>query len=107
MTSARHRSGIRAALPQDREAIIEVARMSGLFPPEGGAEIEATLGAFFAGTTDGDAWLVSSPESGVAAIAYYAPERMTQSTWNLYLLAANDSWMPSRVRSTVASSSGR
>ena len=63
--------------------------MSGLFPPEGIADIEVTLDTFFAGTTDGDQWLVSSPESRAAAIAYYAPERMTDGTWNLYLLAVH------------------
>lgn len=67
--------------------MINVARTSGLFPPEGIADVEGALDAFLAGTTDGDQWLVNSSHSGVAAIAYYAPERMTEGTWNLYLLA--------------------
>ena len=82
-------NSICAAVPQHREAILEIARLSGLFPPEGIADIETTLDAFFAGTTDGDQWLVNSPDSDVAAIAYYAPERMTDGTWNLYLLAVH------------------
>ena len=89
MTPAQHRDGIRAALPQDRESIIEVARLSGLFPPEGIAEIEATLASFFAGQAGGEQWLVSILENRAAAIAYYAPERMTDGTWNLYLLAVH------------------
>ena len=63
--------------------------MSGLFAPEGIADIEATLAAFFAGKADGDHWLVSILEGRTAAIAYYAPERMTDGTWNLYLLAVH------------------
>ncbi len=69
--------------------IIEVARLSALFPPEGIADVEATLDAFFAGTTDGDQWVVTSTENGIAVIACYAPERLTENTWNLYLLAVH------------------
>lgn len=74
-----------------RKAATQSSRSRGCpaIPTEGIADIEATLDAFFVGTTDGDHWLLSSPESGVAAIAYYAPERMTESTWNLYLLAVH------------------
>ena len=57
MTPTQLSDGIRAALPQDRESIIEVALLSGLFPPEGIADIDATLASFFAGKTDGDQWL--------------------------------------------------
>ena len=32
-------------------------------------------------------WLVASSERGIVALAYYAPERMTDGTWNLYLIA--------------------
>ena len=31
-------------------------------------------------------------ESGVVAIAYCAPERMTEGTWNLYLIAVHPSY---------------
>ena len=89
MTPTLQSPRIRAARPQDRESIIEIAQLSGLFPPDGIADIETTLAAFFAGQTDGDQWLVSILESRTAAIAYYAPERMTDGTWNLYLLAVH------------------
>ena len=65
--------------------------MSGLFPPEGIADIEATLASFFAGGTVGDQWRASILESRAAAIAYYAPERMTDGTWNLYLRQSTQS----------------
>jgi len=75
VTLAKHSDGIRAALPQDRESIIEVALLSGLFPPEGIADIEATLASFLAGKTDGDRWLTGlSPQpdercGGLAPVA--------------------------------------
>jgi len=75
VTPTQHSDGIRAALPQDRESIIEVALLSGLFPPEGIADIEATLALFLAGKTDGDQWLTGlSPQpdercGGLAPVA--------------------------------------
>lgn len=89
MSSAPHPSNIRAARPKDRNAITAVARASGLFAPEELADVEATLDAFLTDATEGDRWLVNDTADGVAAIAYYVPERMTEGTWNLYLLAVH------------------
>lgn len=80
---------IRAAEPDDRDAIIEVARASGLFPPEELSDVAATLDAFLTGSAGDDHWLVDAGAQGAAAVAYYAPERMTDGTWNLYLLAVH------------------
>jgi len=85
---ARSRS-IRPALPRDRAAILDVARRSGLFSPEDIAEVDAMLDGFLTGTSDADRWLVNVADGDVAAVAYYAPERLTDGTWNLYLLAVH------------------
>lgn len=87
--SAAHPSHIRVARPEDRHAITEVARAAGLFPPEELTEVNATLDAFLTGETQGDRWLVYDTADGVAAIAFFAPERMTEGTWNLYFLAVH------------------
>jgi len=80
---------IRAARPQDRASIIDVVRASGLFPPDGLTEVEATLDAFLTRATVTDRWVITDTGTGIAAAAYYAPERMTDGTWNLYLLAVH------------------
>ncbi len=89
MRSEPRPSNIRVARPGDQDAIIRVARASGLFPAEELADVEATLDAFLTGGTESDRWLVNDTADRVTAIAYYAPERMTEGTWNLYLLAVH------------------
>ncbi len=80
---------IRPAVAQDRASIIDVARQSGLFGPAELFDIEATLDSYLSGESADEHWLIDDPGAGVAGIAYYAPERMTNGTWNLYLLAVH------------------
>ena len=89
MTSVPESSTIRVAQAQDRAAVIDVVRASGLFPPEHITEVEATLDRFLTGVAATDRWLIAEIGTRIAATAYYAPERMTDGTWNLYLLAVH------------------
>lgn len=84
-------SSIREAGPADRDAVHDVARHSGLFPPEELDDVRSTFDAFLTGAAEADRWLVSDTGSGAVAVAYFAPERMTDGTWNLYFLAVHPS----------------
>lgn len=76
---------IRAATREDHAAIINVAKQTGLFQPSELTEFDGMISAFFDGELDDHHWWVFEAEEIVGA-AYYAPEAMTQGTWNLYFI---------------------
>lgn len=84
---SRNDTTIREARAEDRASIVGVAEASGLFSPGEMLEIQATLDSFLSGAAEGGRWLIDDAGRGAEGIAYYAPERMTSGTWNLYLLA--------------------
>jgi len=78
---------IRATTPDDTAALIALAEATGLFPPDGLRELGEVLAGYFAGSLgDGHSW-VTDDDGGPVGVAYYAPERMTEGTWNLYMIA--------------------
>lgn len=78
-------SNIRASKPQDLVAIKSVIDATELFPSE-------YLDDIFSGDSNPEAgqefWLTYD-DNGVYAVAYYAPEQMTNGTWNLLLIAVH------------------
>lgn len=56
---------------------------SGLFPSE---MLDEMTAGYFSGGCEHDYWLTYDDGKPIA-VAYYAPERMTQGTWNLLLIA--------------------
>jgi ribosomal protein S18 acetylase RimI-like enzyme len=78
---------IRLTTPEDTNALIAVASASGLFEPQQTDELSQMLAQYFDGTTNShDLWLTDDDGEPVG-VAYTAPERMTEGTWNLYLIA--------------------
>ena len=79
---------IRPARQSDRSSMMAVATSVDLFGPDELAELGVTIDAFLDGTagTD-DHWIVGEVDGAPIALAYFAPERMTVGTWNLYLIA--------------------
>ncbi len=76
---------IRPVLPGDLPALKAVIESNGLFPPE---LLDDMTADYLAKNNDTDHWityLVGQP----VAVAYFAPERMTSGTYNLYLIAVD------------------
>ena len=80
---------IRPCTPADTAAVLALAVSAGLFPEEETGELAAVLASHFDGTLgDGHTWLTDD-DGGPVGVAYYAPERMTDQTWNLYMIAVH------------------
>ena len=78
---------IRPITSNDTSALIALMVATGLFKSKETEEIAQMLANHFDGHGNSpDLWLTDD-DNGPIAIAYVAPERMTEGTWNLYLIA--------------------
>ena len=79
---------IRPTKPEDTEALIAVANTIG-FEPNELEVLGKMLADYFSGNTDSDRfWLTDEDDKdGLVGVAYCEPERMTDQTWNLQLIA--------------------
>jgi ribosomal protein S18 acetylase RimI-like enzyme len=75
----------RPVVRDDLPALKIVIDGSGLFSSE---LLEGMISGFLAGDA-GDGFWLTADDGGPQAIAYCEPERMTQGTWNLLLIAVN------------------
>jgi ribosomal protein S18 acetylase RimI-like enzyme len=80
---------IRPIAPDDTTALIALAEATGLFGPHETEELALMLADHFSGETNShDIW-ITDDDDGLVGVAYVAPERMTEGTWNLYLIAVH------------------
>jgi ribosomal protein S18 acetylase RimI-like enzyme len=78
---------IRSIAPNETTAAIAVAEATGLFQPHEAEALAKMLSEHFNSETDDrDLWLVDDDGGELVGIAYVAPERMTEGTWNIYLI---------------------
>ncbi|AFY97053.1 GNAT family N-acetyltransferase [Chamaesiphon minutus] len=78
---------IRSIEPDETSAALALAAATGLFQPHETEVLAQMLSEHFNGETDRqDLWLVDDDDDELVGIAYVAPERMTEGTWNLYLI---------------------
>jgi ribosomal protein S18 acetylase RimI-like enzyme len=75
---------IRLTIKQDLAALKEVIDSTGLFPSE---LLEDMTADFLSNPASTDRWLTKEEGGVPIAVAYYAPERLTEGTYNLYLIA--------------------
>ena len=76
---------IRPTTPDDMPSLKTVIDGTGLFPSD---MLDAMIIGYFNSDASEDFWLTDD-DGGPVAVAYYAPERMTHGTWNLYLIAVH------------------
>ena len=76
---------IRPTTKDDFNALIAVATASGLFEPD---QTEM-LADMLQSPDENDVWFTDDDGSGPVGVAYFAPEKMTRGTWNLYLIAVH------------------
>lgn len=80
---------IRPIASDDTPALIALAEASGLFGPHETEELALILAEHFSGETNSQDIWITDDDDGLVGVAYVAPERMTEGTWNLYLLAVH------------------
>ena len=85
---------IRTITPADLDALKAVIESTGLFPPE---LLDNMTAAYFSATPTDDVWLTYEENGTPVAVAYYAPERMTEGTYNLYLIAVHSDRQGKRI----------
>lgn len=78
--------GVRAIAREDMSGLKDVIDANELFPSE---MLDEMVAGYFDDSKSDEIWLTDEDEGGVVAIAYCAPERMTEGTWNLYLIAVH------------------
>jgi ribosomal protein S18 acetylase RimI-like enzyme len=77
---------IRPAATEDLTALKAVIDATGLFPS---AMLDDMAAGYLGGDAGDEFWLTVDDGDGPVAVAYCAPERMTQGTWNLLLIAVH------------------
>lgn len=80
---------IRPTTPDDTDAILALAVSSGLFPADATEEVAGVLASAHRGELGPDHVWLTDDDGGPVGVAYFAPERMTDGTWNLYMLAVH------------------
>ncbi|MGL5061606.1 MAG: GNAT family N-acetyltransferase [Microcoleus sp.] len=80
---------IRPIASDDTPALIALAQASGLFQPHQTEELALMLADHFSDETNSQDIWITDDDDGLVGVAYVAPERMTEGTWNLYLIAVH------------------
>ncbi|MEA5504981.1 GNAT family N-acetyltransferase [Halotia wernerae UHCC 0503] len=78
---------IRLAAPDDTNALLALAEATGLFESNQIEELAQMLNQHFSNETDNQGVWFTDYDNQPVGVAYVAPERMTEGTWNLYLIA--------------------
>ncbi len=78
---------IRSITPADSPAVIALAVSSGLFPEEETGFLDKMLADYFDDKIEEGHVCLIDEEDRPVSVAYYAPEIVTEGTWNLLMIA--------------------
>ena len=93
---------IRAIVPDDRDNLIALIKAIGLFEPGEVAEVINLLTEHFSGKRSSQGrWFTDDDSGHLISVAYAAPERMTEDTWNLYLIAVHPHYQKQKRGATL------
>jgi len=77
---------IRSTTPNDTIALIAIADAIG-FQPNELEDLSEMLSDYFGSDSESDHFWITDDDNGPVGVAYCEPERMTDQTWNLQLIA--------------------
>ena len=80
---------IRLTTPNDTTALIALAEATGLFESNQTEYLAQMLDKHFSGKNENQDLWFTDYENDPVGVAYVAPERMTEGTWNLHLIAVH------------------
>ena len=80
---------IRLATPNDTHKLLALAEAIGLFEPNQIEELAQMLSQHFSDEDNSEGLWFTDYEHEPVGVAYVAPERMTEGTWNIYLIAVH------------------
>jgi GNAT superfamily N-acetyltransferase len=80
---------IRLTIPDDVATLIALAEASGLFEPSQTEYLTQMLDEHFRDNNEPEGYWLNDYDNEPVGMAYVAPERMTEGTWNLYLIAVH------------------
>ena len=80
---------IRPIAPDDTATLIALAQAAIPFEPNEIEELSNLLTHHFDDEENSRDYWLTDDDNGLVSVAYVAPERMTQGTWNLYLIAVH------------------
>jgi ribosomal protein S18 acetylase RimI-like enzyme len=83
---------IRLTTPDDTTALIALAEASGLFDPRQTDDLAQMLDQHFSDKNETQDFWLTDYDNEPVGMAYIAPERMTEGTWNLYLIAVHPNY---------------
>ena len=78
---------IRPTIAADIDGLMALAKATDLFGPDELKSLNTMLGSYFNGGSSSEAFWLTDDDRGPVGMAYCEPERMTDQTWNLQLIA--------------------